>query len=147
MAIKIADSVPEHVAQFLKASSELKLLQNAHLEYLAKINSTDTFPDSETIFIRAGITLLCSAWEAYVEDLARNGITFLIQNCKEHKDLPESVRRNIAKEIKQDRNELAPWMLQSRLDKILHEGRKILSQRVFAFGLREILEGKARNLG
>jgi len=111
MAIKIADSVPKHVAQFLKASSELKLLQNAHLEHLAKINSTDTFPDSESIFIRAGITLLCSAWEAYVEDLARNGIAFLIQNCKEPKDLPEGVRKNITKEIKQDKNELAPWML------------------------------------
>lgn len=111
MALKIAEGVPTHVGQFLKASSELKLLQSAHLEWLSKTTTTDTFPDSESIFIRAGITLLCSAWEAYVEDLARNGITFLIQNCKDPKDLPASVRKSIAKEIKQDKNELSPWML------------------------------------
>jgi hypothetical protein len=111
MTIKIAEDVPRHVAQFIRACSELKLLQAAHVEHLSRTNKADSFPDSESIFIKAGIALLCSAWEAYVEDLARNGIDFLIKNCKEPKDLPEGVRKNIAKEIRLDKNELAPWEL------------------------------------
>jgi hypothetical protein len=49
MAIKIAEDVPQQVAQFIRACSELKLLQAAHVEHLSKINKADSFPDSESI--------------------------------------------------------------------------------------------------
>lgn len=111
MQVKISDSVPKHVAQFLRAILELQHLQSAHIQHLAAQHKSDTFPDSETVFTRAGITLLCSAWEAYVEDLARNGITLLIEGCNNPADLPLEVRKNIAKAIKQDKNELSPWTL------------------------------------
>jgi RiboL-PSP-HEPN len=111
MELKVAESAPPHAAQFLKALFELKHLQEAHFDHLSKKHKTNTFQDSETVFIRAGITLLCSAWEAYVEDLACNGIIFLIENCKCPDELPLEIRKNIAKEIKLDKNELAPWAL------------------------------------
>lgn len=112
MEFKIADGVPKHIGEFIKACYELSHLQEAHVAHLSeKHKGAETFNDSETVFMRAGIALLCSAWEAYVEALARNGINFLIENCKSSSDLPLTIRKNIAKEVKEDKNDLAPWTL------------------------------------
>ena len=69
--------------------------------------------DQTSIFTKSGITLLCSLWEAFVEDCARDAAYHLVNNVQSESQLPLHLRKIIAKEIKAEKNDLAPWLLAS----------------------------------
>lgn len=48
---------------------------------------------------KSGIVLLVACWEAFVEDLAGNGLAFVIQHAPDHSLIPEDVRERIANRL------------------------------------------------
>ena len=94
------ESVPIHARGLMQAIKDLEALFPAHLNHLAEGSKEDHFPEKETVFMRAGVTLLTSAWEAFVEDLAMAGLSHLMIHCKLPEDLPTDLQRNVSKELK-----------------------------------------------
>jgi hypothetical protein len=110
--IEFADGVPEHTTNFLRATHDLVCLLNAHSHHLlSEEPEKEVVPDAETVFSRAAVTLQCAAWEAFVEDLARNSLKFLLGNCVSPSDVPDPLRRIVSKAIKDDPHEMAVWKI------------------------------------
>jgi hypothetical protein len=55
--------------------------------------------------------LIAAIWEAYCEDLALEAATLLVKNAADWEKLPRHLTRRIAKELREDKHELAPWKL------------------------------------
>lgn len=60
---------------------------------------------------KSGVVLTCAVWEAYCEDLAAEAVKHLADNAASPDDLPKQLRKNLATELKAQRNELAVWAL------------------------------------
>jgi hypothetical protein len=60
---------------------------------------------------KSGIVLMCAVWEAYCEDLAAEAVEHLVQNTRDADSLPKALRKVIAAELAEDKNELAMWTL------------------------------------
>ncbi len=109
-----SDSViPACIQRLLAAVSDMRQLSLSHIKLLEiQQKKTGQWVEDETsIFTKGGLTLLCAAWEAYIEDSAREATIFLIDNIRDPKDLPKNLRKAIAKEIKETSNDLSPWEL------------------------------------
>ncbi len=59
---------------------------------------------------KSGIILVCAFWEAYIEDVATEGLDALI-NIPDPSKLPLDLKKQIAKGIKSSPNDLSPWDL------------------------------------
>ncbi len=110
---EVAEGVPNHAANLMRSLWDIDQVMHAHGLSLFAGSTMETIkvPDRETIFLRAAIILLCAAWEAYVEDLARDTLSHLIANIKEADELPLALKKRIAKGIKESRHDLSPWQL------------------------------------
>jgi RiboL-PSP-HEPN len=60
---------------------------------------------------KAAIVLITAFWEAYCEDLAAEGLEHLVKHSDSADKLPLLLRKRIAKDVKEDRHELAVWKL------------------------------------
>jgi hypothetical protein len=60
---------------------------------------------------KSAIVLLTSYWESYCEDIAEESIEHIIKYARSADALPKSMKKLIAKELKEDKNELAVWFL------------------------------------
>lgn len=60
---------------------------------------------------KASIVLLTAFWEAYCEDVAAEGLQFLIDYAPDSSSLPKELRKRIAKELSADKDDLAAWRL------------------------------------
>ncbi|MEN5041107.1 HEPN domain-containing protein [Stenotrophomonas sp. TWI1149] len=60
---------------------------------------------------KSAIVLLTSFWEAYCEDIAAEGLEFIVTNSKDADSLPKEIKKIIAKRLKSDANELAIWSI------------------------------------
>jgi hypothetical protein len=60
---------------------------------------------------KSAIVLITSFWEAYCEDIAAEGLEHIVKYANAADSLPKEVRKMIAKELKDDLNELAVWSL------------------------------------
>lgn len=60
---------------------------------------------------KSGIVLITAYWEAYCEDIAAEALEHLLKHVANVERLPEELRRQIAKELKADKHELAVWQL------------------------------------
>lgn len=60
---------------------------------------------------KSGIVLLTSFWEAYCEDIAAEGIQHLVSYTSTAASLPDTLKKKIAKYLKDDKHELAVWKL------------------------------------
>lgn len=60
---------------------------------------------------KSAIVLLTSYWESYCEDITEEGIEHIIKYTKSADALPKAMKKLIAKELKEDKNELAVWSL------------------------------------
>lgn len=60
---------------------------------------------------KSGIVLMCAVWEAYCEDIAAEAVDHLIANAADAFALPKTLRKNIARELKNDLDESAVWKL------------------------------------
>jgi RiboL-PSP-HEPN len=60
---------------------------------------------------RSGIVLVSAIWEAYVEDLAAEALRHMVGHAGSPDDLPASLRRGVASELKKDPHHESPWRL------------------------------------
>lgn len=60
---------------------------------------------------KSAIVLITSYWESYCEDIAEEGIEHIVKYAKSADALPKAMKKLIAKELKEDKNELAVWSL------------------------------------
>jgi HEPN superfamily RiboL-PSP-like protein len=55
--------------------------------------------------------LITAIWEAYCEDLAQEALQHIVKYAPDASVLPVELKKKIAKEVKADLNEIAPWAL------------------------------------
>src|SRR6266496_1840777 len=60
---------------------------------------------------KSAIVLITAIWEAYCEDVAAEALRHLVANVAKGSDLPETLRRAIATDLKKEAHELAVWDL------------------------------------
>ncbi len=60
---------------------------------------------------KSGVVLALACWEAYVEDCALAAFDFILANAGNGKAIAEPVRRFVARQVRDDKNDLAPWSL------------------------------------
>jgi hypothetical protein len=60
---------------------------------------------------KATIVFVCAAWEAYCEDIVAEAIDAIVADCQDPKLLPKELRKHITAQVRQDKNETAPWEL------------------------------------
>lgn len=60
---------------------------------------------------KASIVLLTAFWEAYCEDIAAEALQFLVDHAADATALPKELRKQIAKELSADVDDLAVWRL------------------------------------
>jgi hypothetical protein len=92
-------------ATFATSSEEVAQLRDIH----ERISGTERGRRHLEVLNKSAIVLLCAIWEAYCEDVADEALGHLLAHLRDPSDLPEALRRRIAKELKEDKNELSPW--------------------------------------
>jgi hypothetical protein len=60
---------------------------------------------------KSAILFACAAFEAFVESLATDAFSHVVDASPDHSALPKAVLRSIAETVKADRNELKVWEL------------------------------------
>ena len=85
---------------------------------------------------KSAIVLITAYWEAYCEDLAAEGLQHLVRHAKNADALPKELRKQIAKQLEDDKNDLAVWnlsgegwrtVLQDRLSTLQEERNRKLN--------------------
>src|SRR5690348_4303270 len=87
------DRKPSHMTNFTANLQEVDRLSDIHAIV------TPEGPGRKhnvQILHKSGIVMLVACWEAFVEDLAANGLTFLLEIAPNHTALPDSVLERIA---------------------------------------------------
>ena len=64
-----------------------------------------------SVLHKSAIVLLCAVWEAYCEDLADEALRHILASTSDPSKLPQALRKQVAKELKQDLHDLSPWQL------------------------------------
>jgi RiboL-PSP-HEPN len=90
---------------FATSSEEVAQLRDIH----EQISGKERGRRHLEVLNKSAIVLLCAIWEAYCEDLADEALRHLLTHLRDPSALPESLRRRIAKELKEDKHELSPW--------------------------------------
>jgi len=60
---------------------------------------------------KSAIVLITSYWEAYCEDIAAEALEHLVKHLKDAANLPVELKKQVAKELKNDPHDLAVWKL------------------------------------
>ena len=60
---------------------------------------------------KSAIVLTTSYWEAYCEDIAAEALAHIIANAQSADRVPKGIKRIVAEELKEEKNELAVWAL------------------------------------
>src|ERR1700722_5310371 len=60
---------------------------------------------------KSAIVLITAYWEAYCEDIAAEALRHIIDHAASADKLPSDLKKLIAKELKNDKHELAIWQL------------------------------------
>lgn len=58
---------------------------------------------------KSAIVLITAFWEAYCEDIAAEGLAHLVKEAPSADALPKSLKKQIAKELRDDANQIAVW--------------------------------------
>lgn len=73
---------------------------------------------------KSAIVLLTAFWEAYCEDLAAEALNHLVAHASDAQALPKELRKLVARELKDHKNDLEIWKLSG-------EGwRQVLTRRL-----------------
>lgn len=79
---------------------------------------------------KSAIVLITAFWEAYCEDIAAEAVDMIVNSASSADKLSKHIKKVIAKELKNDKNELSVWsladdgwkkVLSSRLDRLRDE--------------------------
>lgn len=85
---------------------------------------------------KSAIVFITSFWEAYCEDIAAEGLAHIVKHANAVDSLPKELKKQIAKELKTEANDLAIWsvagdgwksVLTSRLEKLTEERNRKLN--------------------
>lgn len=107
------ERTPMHFRNYMNTMMDIHSLLDSHTEYLKQnSDNKNEFDDTDTIYLRSAYMLLSAAWEAFIEDIILDSVKFMVENTTPEK-LPKSLRKSIATHIKNDKNELSPWVLSS----------------------------------
>jgi RiboL-PSP-HEPN len=60
---------------------------------------------------KSAIVLITAIWEAYCEDLASEAVKHIVKHAPDSTSLPKELKKRIAKELKDDLNEISIWAL------------------------------------
>src|SRR5690348_11459503 len=60
---------------------------------------------------KASIVLITAIWEAYCEDIAAEGLEFLVRHAPDATALPKELQKQVARELTSDKDQLAIWRL------------------------------------
>ena len=60
---------------------------------------------------KSGVVFLAAAWEAFVEDVALQAIDHILNVAKSHNSMPLSIRKGVAKYVKDHKHDLKVWDL------------------------------------
>ena len=60
---------------------------------------------------KSAFVLITAFWEGFCEDLAEQGLTHLLSHSASSSSLPKDLKKLIAKELKEDINQIAVWDL------------------------------------
>src|ERR1700687_238438 len=60
---------------------------------------------------KSAIVLITAIWEAYCEDIAAEALDHLVSYARSASALPKELKKQVAKELKDDSHELAVWNL------------------------------------
>lgn len=63
------------------------------------------------VLFPSATVLMVSHWEAFVEDIASEALEYLVAHVPDATHIPIQIKKRLAKEIKQDPNEIALWRL------------------------------------
>ncbi|WP_127846974.1 MAE_28990/MAE_18760 family HEPN-like nuclease [Caulobacter sp. FWC26] len=97
---------------------------------------------------KSAIVLITAFWEAYCEDIAAEGLEHIVKNAKSADALPKSLKKQIAKELKEDKNEISIWdisddkwraFLTSRLGK-LQESRNTTLNTPKSYNINKLFD-------
>lgn len=108
------------------------------VEYLLELKPRDakSLGASKDVSAKSAVVLITAFWEAYCEDLAAEALSHLVNYAKTAEDLPKTLRKRVAGELKSDPHELAIWqlsgegwrdVLQSRLNSMQEERNRKLN--------------------
>lgn len=81
------------------------------LTFSANVRMVSQRAETLGVLNKSGIVLLNAAWESYCEDVAAEVIYHLAQHGRSWQDIPQALQKRIARELEQDRHELAVWRL------------------------------------
>lgn len=60
---------------------------------------------------KSAVVLLTAYWESYCEDIAEEAVEHIIKYAKSADVLPDTMKKLIAKELKNEKNDLAVWAI------------------------------------
>ncbi len=60
---------------------------------------------------KASVVLVCAAWEAYCEDVVKEAITHIVNDCSDITKLPKELKKYVSVVVEEDKHEHAPWKL------------------------------------
>jgi hypothetical protein len=69
----------------------------------------EPIPKGIDVLFRSAVVLMVSHWEAYVEDICSEALTHLVNHLPSAENLPKELKKKVAKELSESKNELAMW--------------------------------------
>ena len=121
--------VPQHFIEFADTMADLDILLESHVNhFMSGAAEGEIRNETETVYIRSAVLLLCSSWEAYVEDLLTAAVDFLVSQTDAPTRLPKTLRKSVVRMLEAEKNELAAWGLAG--DGWKEIVSKLLEQRV-----------------
>jgi hypothetical protein len=85
---------PKHIANFVANGEEVMRLVGIH-EQLTGTGTGRRY--NVQILNKSAIVLITATWEAFVEDLAQDGLEFMISSAPAHKVFPQKVLEQVVK--------------------------------------------------
>ncbi|OZC42701.1 hypothetical protein CH289_27315 [Rhodococcus sp. RS1C4] len=79
--------------------------------HIAREHESQGLPESAEVLSKSAIVLITALWEAYCEDIAEEGLKHLVEHVTNPSELPKKIRKDLATDLKDSKNELAIWDL------------------------------------
>lgn len=86
-------NAPPHLADLLNNMNEVHQLLEIHH---ALTGSAPGRRNNVEVLNKSAIVLVVACWEAYVEDLVKSGLSFMVANAKDYSVFPESILERVA---------------------------------------------------
>ncbi|MFG1287921.1 MAE_28990/MAE_18760 family HEPN-like nuclease [Xanthobacter versatilis] len=90
-------------------SDNLKDIDQLMLFHSSQGGSTRGRRHGLEVLNKSAIVLITSFWEAYCEDIADEALNHIVNNVASADKLPKELKKKVAKEIKESKNEIEMW--------------------------------------